>query len=150
MNIFNMAKDLKGMEKMMKPALEKFMKDSGFVKKEELTKLEKDDISKIEEKVSDIKRIEVNNEVLQLSTAVRFLPDVVDFHTEIYQDTAFISHREATKLHAVHKLLRYINWSGQVSVFGDGVYDIELLNYFDGVLVTPSTHYNVIKGRANV
>jgi hydroxymethylpyrimidine pyrophosphatase-like HAD family hydrolase len=115
-----------------------------------LTKLEKDDISKIEEKVSDIKRIEVNNEVLQLSTAVRFLPDVVDFHTEIYQDTAFISHREATKLHAVHKLLRYINWSGQVSVFGDGVYDIELLNYFDGVLVTPSTHYNVIKGRANV
>ena len=41
MNIFNMAKDLKGMEKMMKPALEKFMRDSGFVKKEELAKLEK-------------------------------------------------------------------------------------------------------------
>ena len=41
MNIFNMAKDLKGMEKMMKPALEKFMRDSGFVKKEELVKLEK-------------------------------------------------------------------------------------------------------------
>ena len=40
MNLFNMAKDLKGMEKMMKPALEKFMKDSGFVKKEELIKLE--------------------------------------------------------------------------------------------------------------
>lgn len=36
MNIFNMAKDLKGMEKMMKPALEKFMKESGFIKKEEL------------------------------------------------------------------------------------------------------------------
>ena len=30
MNIFNMAKDLKGMEKMMKPALEKFMNESGF------------------------------------------------------------------------------------------------------------------------
>ena len=39
MNIFNMAKDLKGMEKMMKPALEKFMKDSGFVKKDELEQL---------------------------------------------------------------------------------------------------------------
>ena len=38
MNLFNMAKDLKGMEKMMKPALEKFMNDSGFVKKEELLK----------------------------------------------------------------------------------------------------------------
>ena len=41
MNIFNMAKDLKGMEKMMKTALEKFMKDSGFVKKDVLDKLEK-------------------------------------------------------------------------------------------------------------
>ena len=40
MNIFNMAKDLKGMEKMMKPALEKFMNDSGFVKKDVLDKLE--------------------------------------------------------------------------------------------------------------
>ena len=28
------------MEKMLKPALEKFMKESGFVKKEELAKLE--------------------------------------------------------------------------------------------------------------
>ena len=33
---FGMGKDLKGMEKMLKPALEKFMKESGFVKKEEL------------------------------------------------------------------------------------------------------------------
>ena len=31
---------MKGMEKMLKPALEKFMNDSGFVKKEELKKLE--------------------------------------------------------------------------------------------------------------
>lgn len=37
-NPFNMAKDMKGMEKMVKPALEKFMKESGFVKKEELDK----------------------------------------------------------------------------------------------------------------
>ena len=41
MNIFNMAKDLKGMEKMMKPALEKFMNDSGFVRKGDLESLEK-------------------------------------------------------------------------------------------------------------
>ncbi len=37
-NPFNMAKDMKGMEKMVKPALEKFMKESGFVKKDELDK----------------------------------------------------------------------------------------------------------------
>ena len=40
-NPFSMGKDMKGMEKMVKPALEKFMKDSGFVKKDELIKLEK-------------------------------------------------------------------------------------------------------------
>lgn len=42
-NMFNplkMAGDMKGMEKMLKPALEKFMQESGFVKKIELEKLE--------------------------------------------------------------------------------------------------------------
>ena len=53
MNIFNMAKDLKGMEKMMKPALEKFMKDSGFVKKDVLDKLEKR-VSELERSVKDL------------------------------------------------------------------------------------------------
>ena len=41
MNPFTMIKDAKNMEKMMKPALEKFLLDSGFVKKDELIKLEK-------------------------------------------------------------------------------------------------------------
>ena len=55
MNIFNMAKDLKGMEKMMKPALEKFMKDSGFVKQEELDKaLER--IDSLEKKLNELER----------------------------------------------------------------------------------------------
>tara|TARA_B100000212_G_scaffold342496_2_gene330011 strand:- start:4755 stop:4916 length:162 start_codon:yes stop_codon:yes gene_type:complete len=53
MNLFNMAKDLKGMEKMMKPALQKFMKDSGFVKKEELTKLE-NRVKALEEKINNL------------------------------------------------------------------------------------------------
>ena len=34
MNPFSMMKDAKNMEKMMKPALEKFMKEAGFIKKE--------------------------------------------------------------------------------------------------------------------
>ena len=38
---------------MMKPALEKFMKESGFVKKEELTKLE-NRIKELEDKISKI------------------------------------------------------------------------------------------------
>ncbi len=40
-NPLKMAGDMKGMEKMLKPALEKFMNDSGFVKKAELEELKK-------------------------------------------------------------------------------------------------------------
>ena len=40
-NPLKMAGDMKGMEKMLKPALEKFMNDSGFVKKTELEELKK-------------------------------------------------------------------------------------------------------------
>tara|TARA_B100000700_G_C14264803_1_gene498731 strand:+ start:227 stop:388 length:162 start_codon:yes stop_codon:yes gene_type:complete len=40
-NPLKMAGDLKGIEKMLKPALEKFMQDSGFVKNSEFRKLEK-------------------------------------------------------------------------------------------------------------
>ena len=54
-NPFNMGKDMKGMEKMVKPALEKFMKDSGFVKKEELEKaLERIDL--LERKLNELER----------------------------------------------------------------------------------------------
>jgi len=40
-NPLKMAGDLKNMEKMLKPALEKFMQDSGFVKESEFKRLEK-------------------------------------------------------------------------------------------------------------
>ncbi len=53
MNLLNMAKDLKGMEKMMKPALEKFMRESGFVKKEEIEKLEKR-IRELEQRIDNL------------------------------------------------------------------------------------------------
>ena len=54
-NPFNMTKDMKGMEKMVKPALEKFMKESGFVKKEELDKAI-DRIDSLENRISDLER----------------------------------------------------------------------------------------------
>ena len=54
-NPFNMGKDMKGMEKMVKPALEKFMKDSGFVKKDELEKaLQR--IDSLEKKLNELER----------------------------------------------------------------------------------------------
>jgi polyhydroxyalkanoate synthesis regulator phasin len=51
-NPLKMAGDIKGMEKMLKPALEKFMNDSGFVKKTEIEKLERR-IEKLEAKLRD-------------------------------------------------------------------------------------------------
>ncbi len=54
-NPFSMGKDMKGMEKMVKPALEKFMKDSGFVKQEELDKaLQR--IDSLEKKLNELER----------------------------------------------------------------------------------------------
>ena len=53
-NPFNMAIDMKGMEKMVKPALEKFMKDSGFVKKDELEQL----IAKVDQLEKRIEELE--------------------------------------------------------------------------------------------
>ena len=54
-NPFNMTKDMKGMEKIVKPALEKFMKESGFVKKEELDKVV-DRIDSLENRISELER----------------------------------------------------------------------------------------------
>ena len=54
-NPFSMGKDMKGMEKMVKPALEKFMKDSGFVKKEELERA-LDRIDSLERKLNELER----------------------------------------------------------------------------------------------
>ena len=51
-NPLKMAGDLKGMEKMLKPALEKFMQDSGFIKESEFRKLEKR-VKELEEKLKD-------------------------------------------------------------------------------------------------
>ena len=53
-NPFGMGKDLKGMEKMVKPALEKLMKDSGFVKKDELEQL----IAKVDQLEKRIEELE--------------------------------------------------------------------------------------------
>lgn len=55
-NPFNMAKDMKGMEKMVKPALEKFMKESGFVKKDELDKAN-EKIESLEKRVAELEKL---------------------------------------------------------------------------------------------
>ena len=53
-NPFGMGKDFKGMEKMVKPALEKFMKESGFIKKDELDRA----LERVEALESKVKELE--------------------------------------------------------------------------------------------
>ena len=68
MNPFSMMKDAKNMEKMMKPALEKFMKEAGFIKKEELEPLKRR-ISELENQVSKIQ-----------SWSKRIYPELLKWH----------------------------------------------------------------------
>lgn len=75
----------------------------------------------------------------QTSGAADQLPEVLGLRREVYQGVAFINPWEASKLHAVNRLLREIEWEGQVKVFGDGPYDLELITYFGGTLINSHT-----------
>lgn len=57
---------------------------------------------------------------------------------ETYQGVSFVGRWENSKLRAVHRLLRHIDWRGRVRTFGDGRYDLPLLTYFDGTRVRPA------------
>jgi hydroxymethylpyrimidine pyrophosphatase-like HAD family hydrolase len=103
-----------------------------------MTPLEPSDVTRIEATVPGTKRIEINGQVLQIAAPTDKVPTTLGLRVEVYQGTAFIAHWEASKLRAIYRLLRHINWPGQVLVFGDGPYDSELIDYFDGTLITPS------------
>ena len=66
-NPFNMAKDMKGMEKMVKPALEKFMKESGFVKKDELDKAN-ERIDSLEKRVAELEKLQTYSTTVRASS----------------------------------------------------------------------------------
>lgn len=100
------------------------------------TPLEAKDVAYLQLLFPESKCIEHEGQVLQIATPIESSPNVLGLRTEIYQKTAFTGHWEASKMHAVHRLLQHIDWSGQIRVFGDGPYDAELLTYFDGTLIT--------------
>jgi glycosyltransferase involved in cell wall biosynthesis len=83
-----------------------------------------------------LQRIICQNEVLQICSSTALSCDTLGLRTEIYQNKAYIGHWEASKLHAIHKLLNRLDFVGRVRVFGDGKYDLEMLTYFDGTLVS--------------
>ncbi len=63
-------------------------------------------------------------------------PSIPFLRRETYLDKAYFTHWKASKLHAICQLLKEIKWKGAVAVYGDGVYDREMITYFDGKWVT--------------
>lgn len=66
--------------------------------------------------------------------------DLHGLRIETYQGVAFVGRWQSSKLRAVHRLLRHLDWRGRVRAFGDGRYDHEMLRYFDGTLIRPAGH----------
>jgi glycosyltransferase involved in cell wall biosynthesis len=104
------------------------------------TPIDKKQLINLESLIPQAKRIEFDGQVLQLTAPAESLPKLFGVRIEVYQDIDFISHWEASKLRAIHRLIDYISWSGQVQAFGDGPYDLEFLTYFDGKIITSTTH----------
>lgn len=96
------------------------------------TPLDVQEVHELEASVPQFQRIKYEGDVLQLAVPTEYLPPVPTLRVEIYQGIAYVSHWEASKFRAVHRLLRHIGWQGSVAAFGDGPYDQELLTYFDG------------------
>ena len=105
-----------------------------------LTSLDLNAVTQLEESVPQSRRIEFGGKILQMEVPFESMPNDLILRREVYQKIAFLSNWQASKLRAVHRLLCYTNWSGQIRAFGDGPYDIELLTYFDGTLITSSPH----------
>ena len=90
---------------------------------------------------TEAKKLEADNIHIQVSIPDNLLPhnsilNKYNLRHEIYENRAYIADMEASKLHAIHKLLNHINWSGQVKVFGNGRYDMEMIKYFDGIKIS--------------
>jgi hydroxymethylpyrimidine pyrophosphatase-like HAD family hydrolase len=85
-------------------------------------------------------------QLLQLSMPYKQQQIPLGWRQEVYQGIAYYNHWQASKFRAIHRLLRMIDWTGRVQVFGDGPYDSELLTYFDGSYIDANTNIREYKG----
>ncbi|HET7230036.1 MAG TPA: glycosyltransferase [Longimicrobium sp.] len=80
------------------------------------------------------------SQLLQIAaTGCGACPPVPAARTEIYQGTVYAGPWSASKLRAVHRLLAHLGIDGRVRAFGDGPYDEELLAYYDGTRIHPTS-----------
>lgn len=74
---------------------------------------------------------------IQVVVPEKDAPHISFLRKEVYQGKAYFNHWKASKLHALCRLLKEIDWKGRVSVYGDGKYDREMITYFDGQWIHP-------------
>lgn len=86
--------------------------------------------------IPEAKPIVFEEKILQICTSTDISQNIIGLRKEIYQNNIFIGQWEASKLHAIQKLLNYIDYTGRIRVFGDGKYDMEMLTYFDGTVIS--------------
>lgn len=94
------------------------------------------EVTLLETAVPQAKRIEQAGKILQITMSRELIPQILGIRIESYHEIAFAMSWQASKFRAIHKLLGYLHWSGQVCAFGDSSYDTELLTYFDGTLIS--------------
>ncbi len=73
-----------------------------------------------------------NNDVVQASPSINVPYKGLGLRMEYYNNKAYLMDRNASKLNAIIRLLKIVNSTNRVRVFGDGVYDREMLSFFDG------------------
>lgn len=100
--------------------------------------LSDDEIGFLKEQLPHSRPIIWNDAVLQMTVSSAAVPPLPGFRVEQYQDTTFIGAWECSKLRTVQRLMRLLGWKGRVRAFGDGLYDSEMLVYFDGTRIVPT------------
>lgn len=115
-----------------------------------LRALDAGDIAAIGARLPDARCVRHDDDVVQISTASKSPLLPLGYRTESYQGITFVSQWECSKLRGVRRLLRHVGWLGRVRAFGDGIYDDELLTFFDGARVhggraSPSSFARVVR-----
>ena len=102
-------------------------------KKNELIHIEE---IKNSSELNNLTPVKFENKVIQfISKNSNNISLPIQYRTETYNNTTYISNWNTTKLSGIMKLLKIINWSGRIVAFGDSKYDYEYLRIFDGFLI---------------
>lgn len=106
---------------------------TGTGKKAWTLPIEKEVIKQIMQLDPSAEPIYYKDELIQLSPTINIPFEQLGLRAEHYNKKTYLLHRHASKLHSAIKLLKSIKSKNRIRVFGDGLYDREMLFFFDGL-----------------